>query len=140
MFKRILFFAYGSLSYLIFLGTFLYAVGFIGNFGVPRTLDGAASGPLWRQFRDRRGAAGALRCAAQRHGAQVVQGLVDPHRAEAARTLHLRPLLKPRAHPVVLAVAAVGRRGLVRRGPGRADRRCAGCSLSVGDWCWSPHS
>jgi protein-S-isoprenylcysteine O-methyltransferase Ste14 len=46
MFKRILFFAYGSLSYLIFLGTFLYAVGFIGNFGVPNTLDGAASGPL----------------------------------------------------------------------------------------------
>jgi protein-S-isoprenylcysteine O-methyltransferase Ste14 len=46
MLKRILFFAYGSLSYLIFLGTFLYAVCFIGNFGVPVTLDGAASGPL----------------------------------------------------------------------------------------------
>lgn len=44
MFKRILFFAYGSLSYLIFLGTFLYAVCFIGNFGIPRTLDGAAVG------------------------------------------------------------------------------------------------
>lgn len=50
MFKRILFFAYGSLSYLIFLGTFLYAVCFIGNFGVPRTLDGAASGPLGLSF------------------------------------------------------------------------------------------
>jgi protein-S-isoprenylcysteine O-methyltransferase Ste14 len=46
MFKRIAFFVYGSLSYVIFLGTFLYAVGFIGNFGVPRTLDGAARGPL----------------------------------------------------------------------------------------------
>src|SRR5687768_13017005 len=50
MLKRILFFAYGSLSYLIFLGTFLYAVCFIGNFGVPRTLDGAASGPLGISF------------------------------------------------------------------------------------------
>ena len=46
MLKRILFFAYGSFSYLIFLATFLYAVGFIGNFGVPSTLDGAATGPL----------------------------------------------------------------------------------------------
>jgi methanethiol S-methyltransferase len=50
MFKRILLFAYGSLSYLIFLGTFLYAVCFVGNFGVPRTLDGAASGPLGVSF------------------------------------------------------------------------------------------
>jgi protein-S-isoprenylcysteine O-methyltransferase Ste14 len=46
MFKRIAFFVYGSLSYVIFLGTFLYAVGFIGNFGVPRTLDGPTRGPL----------------------------------------------------------------------------------------------
>ena len=45
MMKRIAFFAYGALSYLIFLGTFLYALGFVGNFGVPRTLDGVASGP-----------------------------------------------------------------------------------------------
>ena len=46
MFKRIAFFAYGSLSYLIFLGTFLYAIGFIGNFGVPTTLDGERSESL----------------------------------------------------------------------------------------------
>ncbi len=47
MLKRILFFAYGIFSYLVFLGTFLYAIGFIGNFGVPTTLDGPASGSLW---------------------------------------------------------------------------------------------
>jgi len=46
MVRRILFFAYGCVSYLIFFGTFLYAVGFIGNFGVPTTLDGPANGPL----------------------------------------------------------------------------------------------
>lgn len=46
MLKRIIFFAYGVLSYLIFLATFLYALCFVGNFVVPRTLDGPASGPL----------------------------------------------------------------------------------------------
>ena len=46
MFKRIAFFIYGTISYLIFLGTFLYAIGFIGNFGVPTTLDGVPSRPL----------------------------------------------------------------------------------------------
>jgi protein-S-isoprenylcysteine O-methyltransferase Ste14 len=46
MIKRVLFFGYGLLSYVIFLGTFLYAIGFIGNFGVPTALDGPASGPL----------------------------------------------------------------------------------------------
>jgi len=50
MLKRILFFAYGTFSYLIFLGTFLYAIGFIGNFGVPRTLDGPATGSLLISF------------------------------------------------------------------------------------------
>lgn len=46
MTKRIAFFAYGIFSYVIFLGTFLYAIGFVGNFGVPSALDGPASGPL----------------------------------------------------------------------------------------------
>lgn len=46
MLKRIAFFAYGSVCYLIFFGTFLYAIGFIGNFGVPTALDATPSGPL----------------------------------------------------------------------------------------------
>ena len=46
MARRILYFAYGVLSYLVFLGTFLYALAFVGNFGVPRTLDGPAVVPL----------------------------------------------------------------------------------------------
>ena len=45
MFKRITIFLYGVVSYAAFFGTFLYAVGFIGNFAVPVTLDGEATMP-----------------------------------------------------------------------------------------------
>jgi len=50
MIKRIACFTYGVVCYAIFLATFLYAIsfigGFIGGFGVPRTLDGKPSGSL----------------------------------------------------------------------------------------------
>ena len=46
MVKRILFFLYGAVCYLVFFGTFLYAIGFIGNFAVPTALDGPATGSL----------------------------------------------------------------------------------------------
>ncbi|HEX6973472.1 MAG TPA: hypothetical protein VF147_03680 [Vicinamibacterales bacterium] len=46
MAKRVLFFAYGLAAYLVFLGTFLYAVAFVGGFVVPRRLDGPLEGSL----------------------------------------------------------------------------------------------
>jgi protein-S-isoprenylcysteine O-methyltransferase Ste14 len=46
--NRIFTFLYGASSYVVFLATFLYAIGFVGNFGVPKSLDTAASGP-WQK-------------------------------------------------------------------------------------------
>jgi methanethiol S-methyltransferase len=44
--QRILVFTYGTVSYAITLGIFVYAAGFIGNFGVPKAMDSGREVPL----------------------------------------------------------------------------------------------
>lgn len=44
--KRIIAFIYGTACYLVFLATFLYGIAFIGNIGLNKSIDGAATVPL----------------------------------------------------------------------------------------------
>jgi protein-S-isoprenylcysteine O-methyltransferase Ste14 len=44
--KRILAFLYGIISYLLFLGVFVYAIAFVGDVYVPKTINSGAAGPL----------------------------------------------------------------------------------------------
>ena len=45
MLGRVIIFVCGVVCYATFFGTFLYAIGFIGNFGMPKTMDSGAQGP-----------------------------------------------------------------------------------------------
>lgn len=44
--KRLLIIGYGIASYLLFVVSFLYAIAFVGNFVVPRTVDSAIAAPI----------------------------------------------------------------------------------------------
>ena len=48
MFARLTAFGYGAFCYALFLATFLYAIGFIGNVGVPKSIDSGLEGPLFQ--------------------------------------------------------------------------------------------
>ena len=43
---RVLAVLYGAVCYVLFLGTFLYAIGFVGNVVVPKSIDTGMSGPF----------------------------------------------------------------------------------------------
>ena len=47
MLRRLTTFLYGLLCYLLFFGTFLYAIGFIGNILVPKSIDSGKNRVTW---------------------------------------------------------------------------------------------
>ena len=47
---KVLYFIYGIICYVIFLGVFLYAIGFVGNIVVPKTVDTGNETPVLSAF------------------------------------------------------------------------------------------
>lgn len=70
--SRVLAFLYGLVSYVVFFGTFLYAIPFVGNFAVPRTID--AGGPTAGRLEALLVNTGLLALFAVQHSVMARQG------------------------------------------------------------------
>src|SRR5215472_3606699 len=112
--KRLVVFAYGLVSYMVFFMTFLYAVGFIGNLYVPKSMDSA---PRISFFPALVIDALLLLTFAVQHSVMAtacVQRNAHSIHSGGCRTQHIRALFQLVADRAVRLLAAHWRRDLER--------------------------
>ena len=110
MVSRVLILLYALVSYALFTISFLYALGFVGNYVVPKSIDKSidvgSPANLERGHRRQPAADEPVCYPAQRDGASRVQTMVSQIPCPSLPAQHLCAALQPDPALAVLAVAA----------------------------------